>query len=117
MKKLSSILAIVLVLCSLFVLVPSAEEAYDTYTYSIDGDKLLSPDAYSAKDMNKPLTSKEMGLSVPLGRATDIVADQDGNVYIADPEHNLRRTRAQMKLLCEIEANYDEMMSFVESML
>jgi tetratricopeptide (TPR) repeat protein/sugar lactone lactonase YvrE len=86
MKKLSSILAIVLVLCSLFVLVPSAEEAYDTYTYSIDGDKLLSPDAYSAKDMNKPLTSKEMGLTEPLGRATDIVSDEEGNVYIADPE-------------------------------
>lgn len=86
MKKLSCVLAIVLVLCSLFVLVPSAEEAYDTYTYSIDGEKLLSPDAYSAKDMNKPLTSKEMGLSENLGKATDIVSDQDGNVYIADPE-------------------------------
>ena len=85
MKKLSCILAIVLVLSSLFVLVPSAEEAYDTYTYSIDGEKLLSPDAYSAKDMNKPITSKEMGLSDPLGRATDIVTDEDGNVYIADP--------------------------------
>ena len=49
MRKLTCILAIVLVLCSLFALVPSAEEAYDTYTYSIDGEKLLSPDAYSAK--------------------------------------------------------------------
>ena len=90
MRKLSCILAIVLVLCSLFVLVPSAEEAYDTYTYSIDGDKLLSPDAYSAKDTNKPITSKEMGLLLPengglaLSKATDIVTDQDANVYIAD---------------------------------
>ncbi|MBP3605765.1 MAG: YIP1 family protein [Clostridia bacterium] len=88
MRKLSCILAIVLVLCSLFVLVPSAEEAYDTYTYSIDGEKLLSPDAYSAKDTNKPITSKEMGLDTPLGKATDIITDQDGNVYIADPENN-----------------------------
>ncbi len=87
MKKLSCILAIVLVLCSLFVLVPSAEEAYDTYTYSIDGEKLLSPDAFSAKDTNKPITSKEMGLSKALGKATDIITDQDGNVYIADPEN------------------------------
>lgn len=90
MRKLSCILAIMLVLCSLFVLVPSAEEAYDTYTYSIDGDKLLSPDAYSAKDMNKPITSKEMGLLLPenggtaLKGATDIITDEDANVYIAD---------------------------------
>ncbi len=84
MRKLSSILAIMLVLCSLFVLVPSAKEAYDTFTYSIDGEKLLSPDAYSSKDTNKPITSKEMGLTVPLSKATDIITDQDGNVYIAD---------------------------------
>ncbi len=84
MRKLSSILAIVLVLCSLFVLVPSAKEAYDTFTYSIDGEKLLSPDAYSSKETNKPITSKEMGLEVPLSKATDIITDQDGNVYIAD---------------------------------
>ncbi len=90
MRKLSCILAIVLVLCSLFVLAPSAQEAYDTYTYSIDGKKLLSPDAYSAKDTNKPITSKEMGLllpengGTPLSKATDIVTDEDANVYIAD---------------------------------
>ena len=90
MRKLSCILAIVLVLCSLFALVPSAKEAYDTYTYSIDGEKLLSPDAYSAKDTNKPITSKEMGLLLPenggvaLNKATDIVTDEDANVYIAD---------------------------------
>ena len=90
MRKLTCILAIVLVLCSLFALVPSAEEAYDTYTYSIDGKKLLSPDAYSAKDTNKPITSKEMGLLLPengglaLSGATDIVTDEDANVYIAD---------------------------------
>ena len=111
MRKLSGILAIMLVLCSLFVLVPSAEEAYDTYTYSIDGEKLLSPDAYSAKDTNKPITSKEMGLldatnpvvardaaireakypkdptkkgPQALKGSTDIVTDEDANVYIAD---------------------------------
>ena len=84
MRKLSSILAIVLVLCSIFVLVPSAKEAYDTYTYSIDGEKLLSPDAYSAKDTNRPITSKEMGLDVALNKASDIITDEDGNVYIAD---------------------------------
>ena len=90
MRKLSCILAIVLVLCSLFVVAPSAEEAYDTYTYSIDGEKLLSPDAYSARDTNKPITSKEMGLLLPenggvaLKGATDIVTDEDANVYIAD---------------------------------
>ena len=31
------------------------------------------------------------------------------------PDHNLIRARAQMKLLTEIEAKYDEMVKYVES--
>ncbi|MBE6597337.1 MAG: aminoglycoside phosphotransferase family protein [Ruminococcaceae bacterium] len=63
-----------------------------------------------------PLGAKVMTCELVMRFLTDYL---NGDVYfkIADPEHNLRRTRAQMKLLCEIEANYDEMMSFVESML
>lgn len=43
----------------------------------------------------------------------------DGDVYFktAYEEHNLVRARAQMKLLCEVEARMDEMYAFVEGLL
>ncbi len=68
-----------------------AENPYDTYTYSIDGIPLQSPDAY---DIHRSVTVAEMGLLDPkyggitLGESTDIVTDQDGNVYIADRANN-----------------------------
>ena len=51
MKKLK--FAVLLVLCAvmlfpLFTVGASASSAYQTYTYSIDGKALYSPDAYSA---------------------------------------------------------------------
>ena len=43
----------------------------------------------------------------------------DGDVYFKTnyEGHNLVRARAQMKLLCEVEAKMDEMYAFVESLL
>ncbi len=43
----------------------------------------------------------------------------NGDTYfkIGYPTHNLVRARAQMKLLCEIEAHMDEMNAFVEGLL
>ena len=43
----------------------------------------------------------------------------DGDAYFktAYEGHNLVRARAQMKLLCEVEAKMDEMNAFVESLL
>ncbi len=67
--------------------------AYQTYTYSIDGTQLSSPDAYTpnmqidAVYMNLPRyidpadgKEKQETLNTP----DDLVVDGDGNVYIAD---------------------------------
>ncbi len=88
MKKTVSVL---LVLLSLLMIIPtmvigaSASSAYQTYTYSLEGDALYSPDAYSAE---MSLTAKEMKLDVALKDPTDIVTDPTGNVYIADTGNN-----------------------------
>lgn len=88
MKKIISVLLIVL---SLSMIVPvmmlsaSASSAYQTYTYSIEGTALYSPDAYSA-DMS--LTSPDMGLDKELNKPNDMVTDANGNVYIADTGNN-----------------------------
>ena len=43
----------------------------------------------------------------------------DGDLYfkVNSPDHNLVRTRAQMALLRDMEAKYDEMCRVVESFL
>ena len=49
MKRVTSVLLIVLslvMIASAFTLGASASSAYQTYTYSIDGFSLSSPDAY-----------------------------------------------------------------------
>lgn len=65
---------------------------------------------------NFPLGVKVMTCELVMRFLTDYL---NGDVYfkVADSEHNLRRTRAQMKLLTEIEANYEEMNKFIGSML
>ena len=63
----------------------SAFESYDTYTYSIDGEPLHSPTAYSAEDS---YDSRDMGLSVKLSQSEDVFADYLGNIYIADKGNN-----------------------------
>ena len=88
MKKLISVLLIVL---ALSMIVPaamigaSASSAYQTYTYSIEGTALYSPDAYSAEIS---LTSKAMKLDLALNKPNDIVSDVDGKIYIADSGNN-----------------------------
>ncbi len=88
MKKILSVLLVVL---SLALILPtvmigaSASSAYQTYTYSIDGTALYSPDAYSAEIS---LTASAMQMSVPLKDPSDLVVDVDGNVYIADTGNN-----------------------------
>ena len=67
-----------------------AYESYDTFTYSIDGEPLMSPPAYTP-DV-KSYTSFDMGLlnngGVKLSGASDITTDDDGNLYIADSGNN-----------------------------
>ncbi len=94
MKKLFKILVISLVLVLAFGSVySSAYVAYDTYTYSISGETMKSPTAYST---NTSITSVDMGLTngklsdkqLANDDQIDIVTDENGNVYIADAGNN-----------------------------
>lgn len=63
-----------------------------------------------------PLGAKVMTCELALRFLTDYI---NGDEYfrIDSPDHNLRRARAQMKLLTEIEAKYDEMIEYVDSLI
>ena len=63
-----------------------------------------------------PLGAKVMTCELVIRFLTDYL---DGDKYfkILYPEHNIVRTRAQIKLLCEMEAHYGEMCEFVKSLL
>ena len=63
-----------------------ASSAYQTYTYSIGGFALYSPDAYTAQ--SPVIDSQYMGLDKPLNNPNDLVTDDQGNVYIADTGNN-----------------------------
>ena len=89
MKKTARIvcaLFVIIMLASCIVVGAGASSAYQTYTYSISGYALYSPDAYTAD--NKIITYEEMGLTTDLNNPSDLVADDAGNVYIADPGNN-----------------------------
>ena len=62
-----------------------AARAYQTYTYSIGGKALYSPDAYTAV---KTIDAAAMGLTQKISNASDLVVDNEGNVYIADTDQN-----------------------------
>ena len=62
-----------------------ASSAYQTYTYSIGGEPLYSPDAYTA---NKSVDYTQMGLDINLNKPGDLVTDKDEKVYIADTGNN-----------------------------
>ncbi len=83
------------IVCALFVIVmiasclvvgTSASSAYQTYTYSIGGYALHSPDAYTAD--NQIIDSAYMGLDVAISNPNDLVTDKEQNVYIADTGNN-----------------------------
>ena len=68
----------------------SAFESYNTYTYSIDGEPLDSPAAYTTSSQ-EVYNSTDMGLTTKFGNtkivsSTDIATDEEGRVYITDPE-------------------------------
>lgn len=85
MRKIALILLSLLTILPLAVLGVSASSAYQTYTYSIDGEALYSPDAYSAVNS---VNYEDMGLDTDFSSPSDIVTDKDGNVYIADTGNN-----------------------------
>ena len=63
----------------------SAANSYQTYTYSIDGTPLDSPDAYTPI---LTVDSAYMGLKEPISDPRDLEVDEDLNVYIADAKNN-----------------------------
>ncbi len=85
--KIICALFAVIMLASCAVMAASASSAYQTYTYSIGGFALYSPDAYVA-DTAGVITYKEMGLDKDLANPNDLVTDDANNVYIADTGNN-----------------------------
>ena len=88
MKRITSVLLIILSLvmvASAFTIGAGASSAYQTYTYSINGSALYSPDAYSATGTYDYLA---MGLDLNLDNPGDMITDERGKVYIADTNNN-----------------------------
>ena len=88
MKNFTRILCVtfaIIMIASCAIIGIQASSAYQTYTYSIDGYPLLSPDAYDVEDT---IDSEKMKLDVPLNAPSDIITDDAGNVYIADTGNN-----------------------------
>ncbi len=84
--KVLCVLFIMVMVASCFMVSSGASSAYQTYTYSIGGYALYSPDAYTAD--NDIIDSDYMGLDVPLSEPSDLVTDEQMNVYIADKGNN-----------------------------
>ena len=92
-SKFTKVIVLALALVLVFGTVSSlAYQSYDTYTYSIDGLPMKSPMAYSA-DMI--LSAHDMGLPAKTGiaddrfqEASDLSADEEGNLYVTDTKNN-----------------------------
>ena len=110
MKKITSIICLVFAFIMVLSLPVSASSPYQTYTYSISGTALSSPDAYSP---TKTINSEYMGLldvnvlkkvyaktqpdltaaeiekkAMAISDFSDIQVDEDKNIYIADAKNN-----------------------------
>ena len=88
MKKFTSVILLILSLAmivSAMTVGVAASSAYQTYTYSIGGTALYSPDAYAAE---QALIYTDMGLPMDLKNPKDMITDKDGNIYIADTDNN-----------------------------
>ena len=104
MKKLKLAVLLVLsvvMLFPLFTVGASASSAFQTYTYSIDGKALYSPDAYSAsktvggtdwrsafESFYPDVNDKEREAKLKLNSPGDMVTDSEKKVYIADTGNN-----------------------------
>ena len=88
MKRISKILTLIFcfVLLAGFAMQLSAAAApYETYTYSIEGEILTSPHAYTP---SAAITSYEMNMQTPLNGAKDIFVDENNKIYISDSGNN-----------------------------
>lgn len=84
-KIFCAIIAVVMIV-SCATMAVGASSAYQTYTYSIGGYALHSPDAYTAD--NQIINSQYMGLDVAINNPNDLITDKQNNVYIADTGNN-----------------------------
>ena len=87
MRKMKSFMLIVLTLIMIlpvFTIGASASSAYQTYTYSINGEALYSPDAYVATQI---VNAADLGYE-KLNTPTDMVTDSEGRIYIAHQGDN-----------------------------
>ena len=85
MKKISAILCLIFAFVMVLSLPVGAAAPYKTYTYSIEGKALHSPDAYTP---TKRIDSTYMGLDLAIKNPGDLEVDDAGNVYIADTDNN-----------------------------
>ncbi len=86
MKKTAKIFALAAALILILGCLPlGATTPYATYTYSIDGFALMSPDAYVP---DRHVDADYMGISPDLNTPTDVFVDGNDNVYIADSGNN-----------------------------
>lgn len=85
MNKITKILVFALVLITLLAVPVGAFNSFQTYTYSIDGDPLYSPDAYI------PVATynyTHMGTESNFTTLSDMFVDEDMNVYLVDEGAN-----------------------------
>ena len=85
MKKFVKIICLAFAILLLAATPLAAAKPYQTYTYSISGTALYSPDAYTPV---LTVDSSYMGLTTAIGDPRDLEVDEDQNVYIADPKTN-----------------------------
>ncbi|MBQ2767676.1 MAG: YIP1 family protein [Clostridia bacterium] len=85
MKNIIRVIALVFAAMMLFAVPISAAKPYQTYTYSIDGMPLNSPDAYTPV---MTVDSAYMGLSKAFDDPRDLFVDDENNVYLVDAKNN-----------------------------
>lgn len=85
-RKTKAIIGFAMCLITLLVtILPTYAAAYSTYTYSIDGTQLSSPDAYTPQNVYDSAASGIIaGTGYALDNPADLVVDEYGNVYICD---------------------------------
>ena len=99
MKKITNILIMALIAVMLFGTVySSAAEPYDTYTYSIDGETIKSPPAYSAVDDFDAIDmniSKLSSVATLSANVSDMAAKQMSAIHTLDDAANQLTARAE----------------------
>ena len=87
-SKIRSIVVFALLAITLaFTFVPTFAAAYSTYTYSIDGTQLASPDAYTpAARYDSVVTGIEERSThkMPMDEPSELTVDAYGNIYLLD---------------------------------